>query len=414
MRYLVLGASAAGIHAVSTLRTLDQTAEIILVSEDKDIYSRCILHHYMEGIRDMERLSFVPKDFIERNKIQWIKGVKAISLNPQEKSVGLSNDQLVGYDKLLIATGAHSFIPPIPGINDAENVYGFRNISDCKQIMEKAKDPEINHIVVIGAGLVGIDVTSGLLDYQKSIYIIDMEDRMLPMQLDQKAARAYQDAYEKKGVKQLYQTGVKAIQKSGRSKCGDLILSDGSVLPCDLLIVTAGVRANVEFLINSGVETDKFGLLIDDSGRTNIEDIYGAGDVTGQSPIWPAAVKEGIIAASNMAGQHRQMNDFFASKSTMNFLGIPTLSLGIHDAPDESYIVETLSDDRGNYKKIIYKDGLIVGAILQGDLSYAGVLTQLIRRKINIAKVKKPIFKIDYSDFFHVQKNFEFNYQEEV
>ena len=105
------------------------------------------------------------------------------------------------------------------------------------------------------------------------------------------------------------------------------------------------------------------------------------------------------------------MTDFFASKSTMNFLGIPTMSLGINTEPDDTYEVVTYSDDNGNYKKVIHKDGKIYGAIIQGDLSYAGVLTQLVKRKIDISKIKKPLFDIDYSDFFNEKANFEFYYE---
>lgn len=123
------------------------------------------------------------------------------------------------------------------------------------------------------------------------------------------------------------------------------------------------------------------------------------------------AVKEGVIAGSNMAGVNKEMTDFFTSKSTMNFFGIPTMSLGINEPIDYSYLIEVEDDNKGNYKKIIHKDGKIHGAILQGDLSYAGVLTQLIKENIDISQVKKPIFKIDYSDFFNITDNFEFSYE---
>ena len=167
----------------------------------------------------------------------------------------------------------------------------------------------------------------------------------------------------------------------------------------------------MEFLEGSGIETSKFGLVYDASGKTSDENIYGAGDVSGMSPIWPAAVKEGIIAASNMAGVPRKMEDFFASKSTMNFMGIPSMSLGTVNPTDDSYSIE-ICETKDSYKKIVHKNGKIMGAILQGDLAYGGILQQLIARKIDITKVKKPIFDVDYSDFFHMSDNFEFYFEE--
>lgn len=408
MKYVVLGASASGINGVRQLRNLDKEAEITLISKDDKIYSRCILHHYMEGIRDIKKLEFVEDDFINKNNIKWIKGVEATKVDIRTKKVIVSNGEEIEFDKLLIATGSNTFFPPIPNLKEAPNAIGFRNFDDCEKIMEMSKT--CDNIVVMGAGLVGIDVISGLTHTGKNVALVEMKDHMLSIQLDKKAALAYEKGFESKGVKQYYEKGIKELIVDETGKITEILLSSGEKIPCDLLIVAAGVRANVSFLEGSGIETDRFGLIIDELGQTNCDDIYGAGDVTGRNPIWPTAVKEGIIAANNMCGVKSEMTDFFASKSTMNFLEIPTMSLGINEPLDETYMVEIESDDNGNYKKIIHKDGKIYGAILQGDLSYAGVLTQLIRAQIDISKVKKSIFKIDYSDFFNIQENFEFTY----
>lgn len=409
MKYVVLGASAAGINGLRELRALDKEADITLISKDDKIYSRCILHHYMEGIRDVKKLEFMEDDFISKNNINWIKGTEAIGVDPKAKKVMISNGEAVEFDKLLIATGSNTFFPPIPNLREAPNAIGFRNFDDCEKIMESSKT--CNNIVVMGAGLVGIDVISGLIHTGKNISLVEMKDHMLSIQLDKKAASVYEKGFEAKGVKQYYEKGIKELIVDGDGNITDILLTSGETIPCDLLIVAAGVRSNVNFLEGSGIETDKFGLLIDTFGKTNYEDIYGAGDVTGRNPIWPTAAKEAIIAASNMAGVKCEMTDFFASKSTMNFLEIPTMSLGINEPTDDTFKVEIQSDDNGNYKKIIHKDGKIYGAIIQGDLSYTGVLTQLIRNNIDISKVKKSIFKIDYSDFFNINENFEFTYE---
>lgn len=409
MKYVVLGASAAGINGVRELRRLDKDADITLISKDDKIYSRCILHHYMEGIRDVKKLEFIEDDFINKNNINWIKGIEATGVNPKAKKVIISNGEEIEFDKLLIATGSNTFFPPIPNLRAAPNAIGFRNFDDCERIMESSKT--CDNIVIMGAGLVGIDVISGLTHAGKNIVLVEMKDHMLSIQLDKKAALAYEKGFEAKGVKQYYEKGIKELMVDEAGKITDILLTSDEKIPCDLLIVAAGVRANVSFLEGSGIETDKFGLIIDAFGKTNCDDIYGAGDVTGRNPIWPTAAKEGIIAASNMVGIKIEMTDFFASKSTMNFLGIPTMSLGINEPTDDTFEVEIQSDENGNYKKIIHKEGKIYGAIIQGDLSYSGVLTQLIKNKIDISKIKKPIFKIDYSDFFNMQDNFEFTYR---
>lgn len=407
MRYVVVGASAAGISAVKTIRELDKKAEIIVVSKDTAIYSRCIMHHYMEGIRDMEKLCFVNPNFMNNNRVTWKKGLSLVKVNEKENTITLSDGQVIAYDKLLLATGSSSFFPPIEGLRTAKNAIGFRNFEDCLEIMKAVKTAK--NIVVMGAGLVAIDAITGLLEYDVNLSVVEMKDRMLSMQLDKRAASVYETEYEKRGVKQYYNSGISSLDCREDGTIEAVHLPDGTILPCDLLIVAAGVRANVAYLEDSEVETDRFGLLIDETGKTNVENIYGAGDVTGRNPIWSVAVKEGVIAASNMCGVETKMDDFFGAKSTMNFLGIPTMSLGINEALDETYQVE-IQDDGVNYKKVIHKDGVIYGALIQGDLSYTGVLTQMIRLAINVEELKKPLFAIDYSDFFHMTEEMQFTY----
>ena len=409
MRFVIIGASAAGINAAKKLRELNPNSEIIIISKDKDIYSRCILYHHLKGIRDLKKLSFVEDNFIEKNKIEWIKGREVIGINTKLQCVKLDNDNEVKYDKLLIASGSHSFIPKIDGIDGAKNLVGFRNFEDVEKIEEML--PNIKNIVIMGGGLVGIDAAAGLLHKDKNLYLVEMGDRMLPLQLDNYTASIYEKAFEKEGLKQYYSNGIASIENiDGTIK--SVTLKSGEIIPCDLLISAAGIRANIRFLKGSEVACDNKGLLFNEKGETNISNIYGAGDVSGKSPIWPVAVKEGIIAAYNMSGLNKDMDDFFASKATMNFLDIPTMSLGITSGYDDSYTEEIELDNFGNYKKIVHKNGIIYGALLQGDLSYAGILTQLIRLKIDVSKVKKRLFDIDYSDFFHVTDNFEFTYNE--
>ncbi|MCF0145345.1 MAG: NAD(P)/FAD-dependent oxidoreductase [Eubacterium sp.] len=411
-RFVVIGASAAGVNAVKKLRQLNPDGDITLISEDEAIYSRCILYHHLKGIRDLESMNFAGSDFQERMRLNWIKGVRAAGVRPEDKVVLLSDGREVPYDELCIATGSHTNFPPIPGLREGKNIIGFRNFSDVLWIEERIRD--VQSIFVVGAGLVGIDVIAGLIPYKKKIYVADMGPYMLPIQLDAYSAGVYQDKFAAEGVTQFYQMGAREFVLDDEGNCFKVILQDGTEIPVQMVINCAGVRSNVEFLEGSGIECDRFGLVFDEEGRTNVPNVYGAGDVSGRNPIWPVAVKEGMVAAYNMSGIKRDMNDFFASKSTMNFLGLATMSLGNANKYDETYTEEILIDEKkGVYKKIVHKDGKITGAILQGDLAYCGILLQLIRNKIDVSKVKKSLFDIDYSDFFRLRDNFEFTYEGE-
>ncbi|MBC5625089.1 FAD-dependent oxidoreductase [Clostridium sp. NSJ-49] len=410
MRYVVIGASAAGISGVKTLRELDKDAEIILVSKDENVYSRCILHHYISNHRDVEALNFTDKKFFEDNNITWIKGVEVKSIDDKAQSLELSNGETLTYDKVMLCTGASAFIPPVEGLREGNNVVGLRNLDDAVLIKEQAK--EVKNVVVLGAGLVGIDAVSGLLGQGLNVSLVEMGDKILPIQLDKYTSDVYQKKFSENGVN--LKLGVRAekliLDENKNPKA--LVINTGNgteEIPCELVIVATGVRSNTAFLEGSNIEFDRFGLIIDEKGKTNIDNVYGAGDITGRNPIWPTAVKEGIIAANNMLGNEMIMTDFFGSKNTMNFVGIATMSLGDTEPKDETYKVE-VKIDGDNYKKIIHKDGKIYGALIQGDLSYAGVLTQLIKENIDISKVTKSIFDIDYADFFNMKENFEFIY----
>ncbi|EOT2958002.1 NAD(P)/FAD-dependent oxidoreductase [Clostridium perfringens] len=407
MIYIVVGASAAGISGAKTLRELDKDAEIILVSKDENVYSRCILHHYISGHRDIEALDFTDRDFFEKYNIEWKKGLEVKSIDDREHVIVLSNGESLKYDKILLATGASAFIPPVENLREAKNVVGLRNLEDAIKIKEEAE--KVKNVVVLGAGLVGIDAIAGLAFKNLNVTLVEMGDRVLPIQLDKYASSKYEKRFEDAGVK--LKLGVRAekvlIDENKNPKA--LLINTGEEIPCELIIVATGVRSNVAFLKDSSIETDRFGLIINEKGETNAKDVYGAGDITGRNPIWPTAVKEGIIAANNMVGNEIFMEDFFGSKNTMNFLGLTTMSLGVVNAPDNSY-TEEIDISGENYKKIIHKDGKIYGAIIQGDLSYAGVLTQLIKEKIHVSKVKKPLFEIDYADFFNIKENLEYTY----
>ena len=407
MAYVVVGASAAGINAAKTLREINKDIEIILVSKDEYVYSRCILHHFLDGRRDIEDLDFSPGEFFKKYDIKWMKGVEVTGIDTKEKKLKLDNGEDLPYEKVVLATGASSFLPPIENLRTANNVIGLRNLDDAIRIKEIA--PKVKNIIILGAGLVGVDAMAGLLDYDAKVTMIEMGDRILPLQLDHYAANVYIERLKEEGVDFRFNVRAEKVIVDENNNPVAIKLNTGEEVPGELIIACTGVRSNVGFLEGSGIECDKFGLIFNPKGETNVKDVYGAGDISGRNPIWPTAVKEGLIEANNMCNKDIYMEDFFGSKNTMNFCGVATMSLGTVIKPDDTY-EEAVEIKGKDYKKIIHKNGTIYGAIVQGDLSYVGVLTQLIKDKINIDRVKKPIFQIDYSDFFNEKENLEFVY----
>ncbi len=406
MEYLILGSSAAGINAARELRKLDQDATITVASKDQFLVSRCILHHYIEGKRDESQLHFAGPNVIEEHNINFLTGYEASAVRPDVKEVEFTSGEVLTYDKLLIATGSSSFVPPVPGLREGKQVFGLRDFEDAKLIREHVK-PQMN-IAIIGSGLVGMDALESLTHYDVNIHLIDFADHLLNLQLDEKSASTYFKAAEKFGVKGHFGTLAKQVHLDENNNVTALELDNGEKFAVDMIIAAAGTRSNTAFLQDSGIELWERGLKFDNFGQTNIADVYGAGDVSGVHPIWPMAVKEGIIAANNMTGNKMEMNDFFANKATMNFFGIQTMSVGSLKAEEG---VEFKVYENGDvYKKFAIKDGKIVGAILQNDIDYGGILIQLIKREIDINTLNKDVFHLDYSDFFNIDEQAKYHY----
>ncbi|WP_148551460.1 NAD(P)/FAD-dependent oxidoreductase [Paraclostridium bifermentans] len=407
MNYVVLGASAAGINAIKVLRELDEKANITLISKDEHIYSRCMLHHIISEHRTLDNLNFVETKFDEKYNISWKKSCTVNNIDIENKEVSIiETGEKVKYDKLLIATGASSAMPPIKNLKKAKHVYGLRNIEDAYEIKEKAKN--CKKIAILGAGLVGIDALIGLLEYKNlDISVIYREPFILNRQLDEYSASVYENKFKELGVKFFKGSSVNEICMDNNENIIGVVLDDETYIECDMAIVATGVIPNAEFINKEFISYDR-GIIIDENCKTTAKDIFAAGDVAGKNAIWPLAVKQGIVAAYNMAGREEKIDDSFVYRNTMNFLGIPTVALGIVDM-EEDCIVNVRKDETG-YKKFIIKDNVIKGVIVQGDISYVGALTHLIKNNIEIPDLEKRIFEIGYADFFSVKGNGEFCY----
>ena len=397
MTYIIIGASAAGITAAKMLRKKEPHAVIRVFSKEREIHSRCMLHKFVEGERNEETLSFVEPDFFVKNNIEWIRGVEVTSVEVACKTIKVSNGKSYAYDKLLIATGAKYFIPPIKDLKTAGNVFGLRDLSDAKMI--KASLPKAKKAVVIGGGLVGMDIASGFIDSGIDTTVIEMTDKILALQLDDTSARAYQSRFEDRGCKFYLDVKVEAGKVDGNGEIAGVVLSNGEVVPCDIAVVAAGVRNNMDCIENTNIKRER-GICVNPYMQTSDADIYAAGDVTGLAGIWPNAMKQGEIAARNMVGENVVYEDTFAIKNTIHFYGLATLSLGriAMNADDVVYIRE----DKDIYQKIIVHNHQVVGVIIQGDLSHVGVWQYLIKNKINISEFEERIFDISFADFYTI------------
>lgn len=416
MTYLILGASAAGISAAGTIRRLDPAGEITVISKDDQVYSRCMLHLVISGDRSPAEISFVEKDFWERCNIRWLPGREAVKLDTKKKIVAINDGREYRYDRLLIATGASSFLPPVENLARGKQVFVLRNMGDALEISRMAEN--VNKAVVIGAGLVGMEAAYALARRGIGVSVIEIAPNILPLQLDLQAALRYEQLCREHGMEFYLNEMVGSVSLDEGGNVLGVHLKSGKFVPCRMVIVAAGVRPNVDFLKDSPIEIDR-GIKVNAFQQTSVPDVYAAGDVcesfemfTGKvslTPIWPAAVKQGQVAGCNMAGVAKRMDDNFAFKNSMTIFGLPAVSFGFVNPPDHSY-QELVWQDAAIYRKFIVKDRRIRGAILQGDISNAGLIGTIIKDGIDICADVDQIWDLNYAFFFSQKDNGEFNF----
>jgi len=404
MKHVIIGTGAAGISAAKTIRERQSDDEIVIISSDNVVYSRCILHKFISGERDKETLSFLPEGFFEQNKIRLISDKSVTRIDPEGKLVFFAGGP-ESYDRLLVATGAKSNLPPIDGLRGAGNVYGLRDLPDAEAIKEKAANKD--NIVIIGAGLVGLDATYGLAEIGKKVVIVEMAGSILSVNLDKHAAGIYQAKFEEAGCEFLLNTKAVKINSDASGNVCSIDLDNGKQLPCNLLIVAVGVSPNIKMLTDSGITTER-GVIIDEYLLTSANNVYAAGDVTGLSETWPNAVLQGEVAALNMLGIETVYNDTFFLMNTINFFGIPSLSVGQLNPADGD--ITDSREDRNKYQKLIIRDGVPVGVILMGDISRSGFWQYLIKNKIDIAGVQKMIWNVSFADSYGIDENGEYKW----
>lgn len=406
MMYVILGVGAAGISAAKTIRQHDKDASVIMISSDRSVHSRCMLHKYISGERDEKTISFVPEGFFEEENIYWYPETCASQIDTDGQNVILDDGTKIHYDKLLIATGADSFIPPVGDFRTASNVYGLRNLSDAQAIRERGKTA--GKVLVIGAGLVGLDAAYGFLEEGKDVTVVEMAERILPLQLDACAGKEYQKLFEQAGCRFLLGRKAEQTVLDRENAVTTVILDDGTEIGCDLVIVAAGVRPAIACVKGSRIFADRF-IQVDEYMQTTCKDVYAAGDVTGIAGIWPNAMKQGAVAGSNMCGIRQQYLDRYGMKNTINFFGLTTLSLGRGVEADGDEVI--VREDRRNYKRAIIRDGKLDSILLQGDIDYSGIYQYLIKNGIELGDKKDRIFDLSFADYYGVLDDGQYEYR---
>jgi NAD(P)H-nitrite reductase large subunit len=409
-RYLIIGSGPAALSAIETIRKRDLTSEILLLSEEPyPPYSRPLISYLLAGKIEEERIYFKGQDFYERYDVTAYLGERAVELNTKEGMVYTSKDNRFSYDKLLIATGGRPIVPPVEG-RDLEGIFTFTKLDDVKEIRRYLEEKKAEKAVVIGGGLIGLKATEALMELGIKITIVELADRILGLTLDKKASSILQSALEREGVRVI--TGNTAQELRGREKVEEVVLRSGEVIPTDIVLFAIGVSPAVDFLSGSELKVNR-GVLVNERMETNIPNIYAAGDVVeldnilmGRKQviaIWPNASDGGKVAGENMLGGESEFRGSFPMNS-VEICGIPTISMGITEPENQDYEV-LIKEKEGEYKKIVIKDGRIIGAVFVGNIDRVGIYCGLIKEGMDVSGFKERLLDDDFG-LIYLPKNY--------
>ena len=386
--HLIIGNGVAGTTAAENIRKLDKAGKITIVTEESTpFYYRMRLPDFISGDLAEDKLSAKKDQWYKDQGIELKLETRIQGADPGKKTVSTQSGLQIPYDRLLIATGSRSFIPPMKG-SDKKGVFALRTIQDARDIVAWAKN--IQKVVLIGGGLLGLEAGNALRKLGKNLTVVEFFPRLLPRQLDVTGGGRLQKIME--GMRFSFRLGAKTQEIKGEDRASGVLLEGGELLPAEMVIVSAGVRPSLELAKALNLDHDK-GVKVDEQMRTNQSGIYAAGDVAEFKGmpygIWTAATEQGQIAGTNMAGGNALYKGTVMA-NTLKVIGIDLASAGNIDA--ENKLESKVLTDEKAYKKIVLENDQIVGCIMLGDTKGFTKITKLMSEKQNVSQIKDKLF----------------------
>ena len=400
MRHVIIGNGPAGVIAAETLRKTDPTSPVLLIGDEPEPpYSRMAIPYLLIGdIGEAGTYLRKTKGHFEKLGVELLQG-RVARVDTKARKVSLQDGSTHEYDTLLIASGCTPVAPPIPGI-DLPGVYPCWTLEDARHIAQKMKPGA--RVLQMGAGFIGCIILEALASSGVKLTVVEMGNRMVPRMMTEMAGSLIKKWCEKEGITVFTSTRVDAIEASP-TQAGVLLvrLNNGQTVESDLVISATGVRPNLQFLKDSGIQTD-VGVVVDERMQTNLANVYAAGDVaqtaefyTGASivnAIQPNAADQAQIAALNMAGKRARSQGTF-SMNVLNTLGLISSSFGQWMGVEGGNRVELVDQENFRYLSLEFKDDVVVGATSLGLTEDVGTIRGLIQSKIRLGKWKERLLE---------------------
>lgn len=389
--YVILGNGTAGLNAAKAIRQRDKTGAVIMISNEAyPSYNRPMLTKSMLASLTPEQIAVETESWYEANNIYQILGRTAVSVDTKKSEVILDDGSQIHFTRLIYALGSESFIPPIPG-SGREQVIAVRRISDVEKISSLLKTSKT--AVVIGGGVLGLEAAWELKKAGLSVTVLEAAPMLMGRQLDATAGSILEEISRRNGISIHTGVSITSIDGDETGAVSGVSLSSGEVLPADLVIVSAGVRANTALAQEMGLKTEK-AVVVNSRMETGMKHVYACGDCAeykgANFAIWPEASEQGRVAGANAAGDELEYRPV---SSALTFNGMNTSLYAAGDNgknPNLLYkTVEFKDMGKEQYRKLYFLNNRLCGVILIGDLSQMARMTEFLEQHASYNEVMK-------------------------
>lgn len=380
-RLVVIGNGMAGARLVEDILAIDRQRFDIVMFGDEPYgnYNRILLSNVLNGSQDADEIFLNPLEWYEQNGVTLHAGKRVTKIDRERKVV--SGDGVEEpYDVLVFATGSRAFVPPVPGTT-LHGVFVFRTLDDCRNIAEYTKNCQ--NAVVIGGGLLGLEAAKGLMTHNVSVTVVEMAPWLMSVQLDESGGKVLGETIAKMGITAKTATVTKELL--GHTSVTGVKFGDGSEVPADIVVISAGIRPNAELGKECGLTVDR-AIVVDDQLRTSDPDVYGVGECVQHNgmiyglvaPLW----EQTKVLAKVLTGADVNAG-YTGSKiaTKLKVMGVELASMGrIGDVKPTDEVVQFAEPSRQVYWKAVIREGKLNAACLLGDLGPADDLMEMFQK----------------------------------
>ena len=396
MKYAIVGFGTAGYHALKAIRTQDPKGEIdVYTNTSMPPYNPMLTTYYAVGKLEYEGMfPFGSLEAVRKEFPFELHQEEAIKVHSEEHSVETANGQKE-YDRILIATGARAFAPPVKGLKP-ENAYLMRTVEDAQRLKERLQQGDVKNAIVVGASMVGIKVVEVLQKQGINTWLLDLAPYIFPLAAYPQVAQVIQERVEQQGVHLKFSVTIDHMEEEDGQQIA--VLTDGSRIPTDIVGLCIGTRTNTQ-VVDEKIALGK-GIIVDQHMQTNVPGIYAAGDCcegnnleNGQTQLiglWANANRQGTTAGSNMAGQEMVYEGNILHNIT-HFMEMDFIGFG--DNRIEGEVLEYGTLGKGMYIRLVLKDHRIAGANILDNCSISGIVKNYMLRLFGGDTGKLPVYQ---------------------